>query len=116
MPIVGLLSLEPWWLRDSGSRSTLAASSDGSLPRPLIGLGLRLSPGFDVGLPRALRLRIGARIEASLSGEARRGLPRPVIADTAFEGSALTLGGLEFSAGLELTLWLPTLRADRRVR
>lgn len=113
-PISALVTVEPWWLRSSDSSPT--SIGDGTPPRPLLGLGLRIAPGYSFAFAGGLHLRIGARLEAALSGEPRQGLRRPLLLDPSDGSPAITLGGLEFSGGLELTLWLPTLSANRRSR
>ncbi|MCB9702958.1 MAG: hypothetical protein H6711_13775 [Myxococcales bacterium] len=108
VPIVALLSVEPWWVRGPGGPLSPTHAADGSAARPLLGLGVRLSPGYRVELGGGrLSLRIGVRLEAMTSGEPRAGLRRPVL------GDALTLGGLELAGGLDLTLWLPASSRSR---
>ncbi len=115
-PIAALVTVEPWWLRSSYDSRLPASIDDGTPPRPLLGLGLRIAPGYSFAFAGGLNLRIGARLEAALSGEPRRGLRRPLLLHPSTGSPAITLGGLEFSGGLELTLWLPTRSANRRSR
>ena len=56
LPIVGLVGVE-WWGLPGGEVTVARASS-----RPLVGGGLRLSPGFWLRLP-AVAVRAGARVE-----------------------------------------------------
>ena len=103
LPAAAMLSVEPWRLGDG--RGKLPISSANGTPAPLLGLGLRLSPGYSAPIgPAGARLRVGLRLELWGSGLAGPGLRRPVLhlptGDT-------TLGGLELGLGLEIGVWLP---------
>ncbi|MEZ4384271.1 MAG: hypothetical protein R3A79_23255 [Nannocystaceae bacterium] len=114
LPLLGLLGVEPWWARNADGPVALANADDSGPPRPLLAAALRLAPGFRLAVGRDLHLRIGARVEAALSGEPRQGLRQPQLRDPAVDGPVLTLGGPELSAGLDLTLWLPARPAGER--
>jgi len=111
LPIAALLTVEPWWTRDPQGRQPVNLAED--TPRPLLGVGVRVAPGLFLSLGKDLHLRIGARLEAALSGEPRDGLRRPVVRGPSLESPALTLAGLELTTGLDLTIWLPATRARR---
>ncbi len=111
LPVALLVGVEPWWLAGRGQRVPLRAPNAGP-PAPLIGLGLRLTPGYSAQIGQAgARLRVGARLELWSSGQASPGLPRPELR---LPGATAHLGGVELQLGLEVGLWLPVGRAHRR--
>lgn len=105
VPIHAILAVEPWWLRDGDAAVPLDHAGDGGAPRPLLGAGVRLSPGYRArfGEDGRIHLRLGARFEATGSGEPRNGLRAPRLA-AAGAAPLLGFGGLEFACGLELSL------------
>lgn len=109
LPIVGMFGVEWWGVRGD---SELDRHGPGAAARPLVGGGLRLSPGFWARLGPAA-LRAGARVELWGSGEpGPGGLRQPVIARVNEPGLA-ALGGAELSLALELSVWLAPRRAKR---
>jgi hypothetical protein len=113
LPAALLVGIEPWWLGDGTGRVALASPS--GRPGPLLGLGLRLSPGFIAPLgTRGARLRVGARVELWASGQADAGLRRPELrlpptgpGPVMMTTPSASLGGLELQLGLEVGVWLP---------
>ncbi len=116
LPVAALVGIEPWWLGQDGYRVPLRAANAGppAPPAPLIGLGLRLSPGYSASIgEQGARLRVGARVELWGSGQLGPGLRRPELrlpADVAH------LGGVELQLGLEVGVWLPVRRGVRKPR
>ena len=103
LPIAALFAVEPWWLGARDGPVPLQSRMGG--PGPLLGLGLRLAPGFHAPLgARGARLRVGARVELWSSGQASAGLHRPELRIT---DRPVGLGGPELQLGLELGVWLP---------
>ena len=51
LPAALTVSVEPWWVRQGGATLTIASAADASR-RPLLGIGVRLSPSY--------RLELGA--------------------------------------------------------
>ncbi|MEZ4449508.1 MAG: hypothetical protein R3B09_08510 [Nannocystaceae bacterium] len=116
VPIVAVLSVEPWWFGQvSSAMSPKTASGDG--PRPLLGAALRATPSYTAALGPGGRtsLRLGVRFEIGAAGEPRRGLRAPILREGPAGASITGLGGPELGFGLDLTLWL-TPRARRRSR
>jgi hypothetical protein len=113
LPVAALVGIEPWWLGRDGHRVPLRAAKAGP-PDPLIGLGLRLSPGYsaDIGKQGA-RLRVGARVELWASGQPESGLRRPELR---LPTATAHLGGVELQLGLEVGVWLPVGRGVREPR
>ncbi len=113
LPVAALVGVEPWWLGDEGRRVPLRAPNGGP-PAPLIGLGLRVSPGYaaDIGT-RGARLRVGARVELWGSGQVGPGLRRPELR---LPTGPTHLGGAELQLALEVGVWLPVGRGTRKPR
>lgn len=105
VPLHAILAVEPWWLRQGDAAVPLDHAGDGGAPRPLLGAGVRLSPGYRArfGEGGRIHLRLGARFEATGSGEPRDGLRAPRLA-AAGAAPLLGFGGLEFACGFELSL------------
>lgn len=102
LPIVAMVGVERWGLPGDGTVSRRGA--DGPI-RPLVGGGLRLSPGVRARVGSAW-LRFGGRVELWGSGEpGPGGLRQPVLVRPG-ERPAAALGGAELSLGLELAVWL----------
>lgn len=113
LPVAALVAVEPWWLGDDGRRVPLRAPSGGP-PAPLIGVGLRLSPGYTASIGNhGARLRVGARAELWGSGQFGPGLRRPELR---LPTGPAHLGGVEFQLGLEVGVWLPVGRGVRKPR
>ncbi|WAS94291.1 hypothetical protein [Nannocystis punicea] len=106
LPIVGLVGLEWWGL--PGSDATVARAG----ARPLIGGGLRLSPGFWLRLP-AVAVRAGARAELWASGEPGPDGPRKPLLARPGESPLAAVGGLELNLGLEISVWFDPGRRKR---
>lgn len=108
LPIVGMVGAEWWGVPGAGEVVRRTAGG----PRPLIGGGLRLSPGVFARVGGAW-LRAGARVELWASGEPTSvGLRQPVIGRP---GGApwMAVGGAELSLGLELAVWLAPRKKRR---
>lgn len=102
LPLALLLGVEPWRLRDDRGAASLA--SDDGPPRPLLGAGLRVSPGYSAPVGKSARLRVGLRLDLWTSGQpARGGLGRPELRLP--DGPTIGLGGPELHLGLEVGLW-----------
>jgi len=111
LPIAALVGVEPWWLAQAGRRVPLRADN-GPPPAPLLGLGLRISPGYSANFGKhGARLRVGARMELWTSGQAGAGLRRPELR---LPNGPINLGGVELQLGLEVGVWLPVGRGVRR--
>ncbi|MBK8263422.1 MAG: hypothetical protein IPK80_19030 [Nannocystis sp.] len=103
VPLLTLFSVEPWQVRGPEGPVWVVSAADRGPPRPLLGVALRLAPGYRIPLDRGrLHLRVGAHLEAALSGEARPGLPVPRL--EAQGAAPFALGGLELFGGLGLAL------------
>lgn len=100
LPILAAATIEPWWVRESGSRIDLGAP-------PLIGAGLRLAPGGRFALG-SVDLRVGATLGLDVAVEPSGTVPTIRLADES--DPRLHVGGVELSAGLELGLWIPVRR------
>jgi hypothetical protein len=103
MPMALLAWIEPWAVRTSGDRIPLN-SANGSETRgsALLGLGLRVSPGFRTPVGRRSFLRIGARVELGTSAQFADGPKAVRILMSADDPPSFRLGGLETKVGLEL--------------
>ncbi len=111
LPLAVLLGVEPWRL--ASDVGAVKISSHAGRPGALLGLGLRLSPGFIAPLgTRGARLRAGLRVELWASGEPAGGLRRPEIHLPS--GGATSLGGAELHLGLELGVWIPAGKPPQR--
>lgn len=110
LPIVGMVGAEWWGVPGAGEVSRRGPNA---AIRPLIGGGLRLSPGVLVRVG-AVRLRAGARVELWGSGEpGPGGLRQPVVARPG--GAAwMGVGGAELSIGIELAIWIAGRRRQGR--
>lgn len=109
LPIVGMVGVEWWRVRGDGE---LDRRGPGEGARPLVGGGLRLSPGFWARIGPAA-LRAGARVELWGSGEpGPRGPGQPVIARPD-QPPLAALGGAELSLALELSVWLAPRKNKR---
>jgi len=111
-----VLDIEPWGVRRSGARKTVAYP-DGERRRLGLQLGghLRVVPALRVPLNERLGLRIGPRFELAGSGLTTgraAGVARLVVMDEGVRRVVARVGGLELVAGVELGLsWaLPTKR------
>lgn len=127
LPVAAMLGVETWRLGDGRGKVPLSSvgpintAPDGSpllaptaSPAPLLGLGLRLSPGYSAPVGRrGARLRVGARVELWSSGQPGPGpgLRRPVLK---LPTGDATLGGLELNLGLEVGVWFPVGPAPKR--
>ncbi|PCC71318.1 hypothetical protein SAMN02745121_00858 [Nannocystis exedens] len=106
LPIVGLVGVEWWGL--TGGEVTVARAG----ARPLVGGGLRLSPGFWLRLP-AVAVRAGARAELWASGEPGPDGPRKPLLARPGEPALAAVGGVELNVGLELAVWFEPGRRKR---
>ena len=102
LPIAALLSLEPWRLRDD--RGTVHLDSMEGPPKPLLGAGLRLSPGFSARVGRSARIRVGLRLDLTASGQPVKGGLRTLELRLG-DNPPATLGSAELHLGLEIGLW-----------
>ena len=113
LPVAALVAVEPWWLGEDGRRVPLR-TLNGVSPAPLIGIGLRLSPGYTASIgDHGARLRVGARVELWGSGQLGPGLRRPELR---LPTGPAHLGGVELQLGLEVGVWLPVGRRVREPR
>lgn len=104
LPVALLLGVEPWRIRRDGDHPALE-SKDGP-PRPLLGAGLRLSPGYSAPIGKYTRLRVGLRLELWTSGQPNRAVGLGRVELLLPEGpQSLGLGGAELHLGLEIGLW-----------
>lgn len=104
VPAALLVGVEPWRLRRDGERVGQIDSKDGP-PRPLLGAGLRLSPGYSAPVGKSARLRVGLRLELWTSGQPHRGglgKARLLLPDGPPD---ISVGGPELHLGLEIGLW-----------
>ncbi len=110
LPAAAMVSVETWRVGDGHGK--LPLSSSAGPPTPLIGIGLRLAPGYSAPVGHAgARLRVGVRVELWGSGLAGPGLRRPVLD---LPANKTSLGGLELNLGLEVGLWLPVGPGQKR--
>ena len=103
LPVAALLYVEPWRLRDD--RGTVRLDSMDGPPKPLLGAGIRLSPGFSARVRGTTRVRVGLRLDLLTSGlPVKDGGLRP--AELRLDNAPpTTLGGAELHLGLEIGLW-----------
>jgi hypothetical protein len=118
LPVAGLVSIEPWWLRRNGTAAPIERDGTSRSSRPLVGAGVRLSPGLFVSRkhPRAPSVRVGARAELSGAFVPDGGASTVEIGlDDGAGGrtAAARLGGLELWLGLDVAIWFP-IRGARR--
>lgn len=106
LPIVGLVGVE-WWGLPGGEVTVARASA-----RPLVGGGLRLSPGFWLRLP-AVAVRAGARAELWASGEPGPDGPRKPLLARPGEAALAAVGGVELNLGIEVGVWFDPGRRKR---
>jgi hypothetical protein len=101
-------TIEPWLVTSSGQRSTLGRTSGASVPL-LYGGATFVSLGYRLALPRARplsALRIGATTELAASALGTGASARVVLPSDQGEVDPLfSLGGLELSIGVDVTLW-----------
>ena len=114
LPILARVFVEPWWLRSNGANAPLVYGTTAASYRPLLGAGLRLSPGVLVE-PRRVgqpSLHIGARIDVDGSFVPHDGAHSVRIAVEQPGGitHAARLGGLELGLGVDITFWFPVRR------
>ncbi len=106
---LGRVFVEPWWVRSGGNAAPLLRGSELAARRPLLGAGLRMSPGVLLQTRQAQTplLHLGARIDVDGSLVPDQG-GRSVLlsAETATGATPFArLGGIELALGLDLTLW-----------
>jgi hypothetical protein len=102
LPLALLLGVEPWRLRDD--HGTVRLESMEGPPEPLLGLGLRLSPGVSARIARSARIRVGLRLDLWASGQPAKGGLRPPELHIP-DGPRVGLGSAELHLGLEIGLW-----------
>lgn len=117
LPITAEVSVEPWWVRRTGSVIELDIAGAPARRRPLLGLHLGLEPGWRLALPRGYALRIGPRL--GLGGSfVPEGGARTARIDVVLPGQApqpaLRLGGLEIELGASVTIWIPVLGGAKK--
>jgi hypothetical protein len=114
LPIIARVFIEPWWLRDAGANAPIRYGSVVAPRRPLLGAGLRLSPGLLIEPRRAgqPKIHVGGRVDVDGSFVPHDGLHSVEIAVEQAEGdvSAVRLGGLELGFGIDITFWFPVMR------
>ena len=110
---VMLATVEPWIVTGEGRDALREPDGSVASPGPLLGLALRLAPGYRHRFER-LALRVGGFAELAGSGVADNGLGVPRIADVNDPDARLfRVGGLELVIGLTLGAWLPVGDAQR---
>jgi hypothetical protein len=105
LPIAALFGVE-WW---GVSRSAALARAEA---RPLLGGGLRLSPGYWLRTPAAA-LRAGLRAELWASAEPGPAGPRQPLLARPGDAPLAALGGVELGLGLEVAVWFDPGRKVR---
>ena len=117
LPIAGEVSVEPWWVRRTGSVIELDIAGAPAQRRPLLGLQLGLEPGWRFMLPHGYDLRVGPRLGVGGSFVPEGGA-RTARIDVVLPGQApqpaLRLGGLELELGASITLWIPVLGGAKK--
>jgi hypothetical protein len=109
-------SIGAWLVSSEGRAEPVTHIDSGTVGRPpLLGFGLRLSPGYRVELRRgSLRaLRIGPRIEAS-GAFVTSPAPRVAGLQSRAGDELFRLGGVELYAGIELALWFTVTKPGPR--
>jgi hypothetical protein len=114
LPILARVFVEPWWLRSNGANAPLVYGSSSASYLPLLGAGLRLSPGVLIEPRREGQpsIHVGARIDIDGSFVPHDGAHSVRIAVEQPGGitHAARLGGLELGLGLDITFWFPVRR------
>lgn len=105
----GRLFVEPWWLRRSGETALLVYQDEEVSHQPLLGGGIRLSPGVVLGRQgdTRLRARVGATLDLDASVIPDQG-GRSLLLSVQTEDGTIPLarlGGAELGLGLDVTLW-----------
>jgi hypothetical protein len=109
-------TVEPWAIRTNGVPQTITPLGD-ARATPLWGAAAAVTPGLYRPLSPNVTLRVALRVELAASvlgaGRAGRVLDRPADppGPVAAPRVLFTLGGLEASTGLELTLWIAPPRS-----
>jgi hypothetical protein len=109
-------SVGAWLVSSEGRAEPVTHIDSGTVGRPpLLGFGLRLSPGYRVELQRgSLRaLRVGPRIEAG-GGFVTSSPPRVAGLQSRAGEELFRLGGVELYAGIELALWFTVTKPGPR--
>lgn len=116
-PITGEVSVEPWWVRRTGSVIELDVAGAPARRRPLLGLHIGLEPGWRLALPGDYAVRIGPRLGVGGSFVPEGGA-RTARIDVVLPGQApqpaLRLGGLEVELGASVTIWIPVLGGAKK--
>jgi hypothetical protein len=100
-------SITAWLVSSEGRTEPITHLDSGTAGRPpLLGFGLRVSPGYRIELRRgALRaVRLGPRVEVS-GGFVTSSPPRVAGLVSRTGDELFRLGGAEVYTGAELTLW-----------
>ena len=97
--------LEPWWIREGGSRVPLGAP-------PLIGGFARLTPGLLVPVGAAT-MRIAADLGLAIVVEAAPGALTAAVALEPGTDPILRAGGVELDLGLVIGVWIPVKARSR---
>jgi hypothetical protein len=103
LPLLLVLSVEPWWPLQAGAPATVQQNGAPVAPTPLLSAHLRVAPGVRLALPRGHALRIGPRLELGGGFIVADGARVVSLDDTSGTPRA-RLGGLELSLGLELAV------------
>jgi hypothetical protein len=114
LPILARVFVEPWWLRSNGANAPLVYRTTSASYLPLLGAGLRLSPGVLIEPRRDGRpsIHVGARIDIDGSFVPHDGAHSVRVAVEQPGGitQAARLGGLELGLGVDITFWFPVRR------
>ncbi len=102
LPVSGLATVEPWWVRE-GSRSVRLRDATGErLPSgPALGIATRVEPGVRWELDPMV-VSLGLMVEAAVSAGFAGGVHVPQIRREA--GVLFQIGGVELGFGLNLSL------------
>jgi hypothetical protein len=109
-------SVDAWLVSSEGRAEPVTHIDSGRVGRPpLLGFGLRLSPGYRVEFSRGgLRaMRIGPRIEAG-GGFVTSSPPRVAGLQSRTGDELFRLGGVELYTGIEVALWLAVTKPRPR--
>ncbi|MGH1348574.1 MAG: hypothetical protein ACRBN8_43915 [Nannocystales bacterium] len=106
---LGRVFVEPWWLRRDGDAAPLVHEDEPVSRQPLLGGGVRLSPGvlLDQGWDARVRGRLGALVDLDASVIPDDGGRSLILSAQTESGSTpfARLGGVELALGLDFTLW-----------
>lgn len=104
LPVLLVVTLEPWWATQSGQPTSIYKAGATSPRHLLVGGHLRVTPALRLPVARGLMaVRVGPRLELGGSFAVDDGATVVGLTDTLGQ-SLVRLGGLELSLGLEVAL------------